>query len=84
MVEEKKSLLDKARGVRTQARGAFNVTDDMVDMVHAWARNELTVGQCTAALGYNTSQKTYPYLALVLQHMVMNGLLVADGWLKEK
>jgi len=84
MAEEKKTLLEKARASRTTSRGSMDFSDEMVELVFAWAHNDIAVGQVVAVIGGATGKNVYPRLAKVLQFMVMNGLLVADGWLKEK
>jgi len=81
---KKQSLLEKARAKPTQARGAVRIDDDMIDLIYAWAQNEVTIGQVAHALNQKTSQHAWANVAQVLQHMVMTKLLVPDGWLKEK
>lgn len=88
MTDKKETLLDRAKKVKTQGRSKLHMSDDLVELVYAWARNEITVGQLSAVLHDSriikktTAQHAYPKIAEVMQHMVMSGLLVPDGWLK--
>ena len=81
---KKMTLLEKARAQPTQNKGAIKINDDMIELVFAFSNNEVTIGQVTQALELKSAQHAWSIVAKVMQHMVMSGLLVPDGWLKEK
>lgn len=64
-----KTLLDKARSVKTTGLGPkVEVSQEMEDVALAWCRGEITLTQIARALNLNnTGYRTYSLLALALK-----------------
>lgn len=64
---KKKSLLEKAKEIKTQKR-IVDLPDEMDSLALAWCRGEITHSQIAKVLGYdNTGYRVYAKIAISLK-----------------
>lgn len=80
---EKKTLLEKARAVKTRVSPEPHVSDELVELVMSWGRGELTIGQVSTALE-SPVHRVYPRLAKTFRHLIREGCLETSGWLEDR
>lgn len=68
----KKSLLEKAKAIKTNGVGPkVEVSEEMEEVALAWCRGELTLTQIARSLNLdNTGYRTYSLLALSLKNYI--------------
>lgn len=67
------TLLEKAKKSKSGSR--IKVTPEKIALAIAWARDEVTITQCTKAIGIKHGAGTYSLLAIALKAAVINGKL---------
>lgn len=67
------SLLEQAKSVAPNKSHKKDFSQDEIDLVFAWVRNEVSIGQVARVLGYpKNSSACYPYLAGALKYSLQN------------
>ena len=72
-----KSLLEIAKAIPARSLKQFKYSDDDIELVKAWVRNEIGLSQLQQAKKFASSQAAYSYIALVCRE-----ILIKNGELK--
>lgn len=74
MARNKESLLDKARSAPVRkARRVEMLSDDEVDVIMAWIKEQITTSQAGSVIGYTDSSAGYQRLAQLLVKAIRAG-----------
>lgn len=77
-MSEKQTLLQKARSTNIRSQKKEHISDEVIELVLAWAKNEVSIGQVSTALGRKTYDG-YAVIAKTFQQLVLDGTLTS--WL---
>jgi hypothetical protein len=77
-MNEKQTLLQKARSTVVRSQKPTHINDETIELVLAWAKNEVSIGQVQRAIGCK-SHATYTVIAKTFQQLVLDGTLTS--WL---
>lgn len=66
------TLLEKAKGYKVRSNTTKPVTEEMIELALAWAKDEISIPQARKALGAPSGGQIYHFFALTLKAYISN------------